>query len=513
MRNLALTIVVCAVACSDEVVWLTATAPADGCPNGGTNVSIGPDENDNGLLDASEVRSTSPICSPEAQEGNDEFLAATSPADTDACPWGGTLIHFGRDTDGNGVLDGAEFASTQPLCNGAVTPSGVSRNWTGAGGDDLWSNPANWAGGISPRPGDDVVFAVSSGLTRTRNDLGVAFAVGDLRIAGGFELYGEKVIVLGELHYDGLTRDAPSTVELPLVFLASTTVTVDDDPTVEVDLTLTGPIEGVDGLVKADPGTLALRGDNRYRGATRIDEGLVIAATANAIPAGSGVSVQNNGTFRVSETGATCAALGGPGAVQLDGPLVIDVPSGFASFSGVLSGGAALTLRGSGLQRFNNAAPSSYTGTATVEAGTLEIFTDWPNANVDVGSLGTLVGDGTLAALTARGTVAPGGAGIGRLAVTGDMDLRGARLEIQLDGNPSDIIAAAGNLDLTDTVLVPSLLAGYVPGGPTIIPIGEVGGTITAAFVGVAEGGVIDVGGSDWLVSYAGGDIELTLAP
>src|SRR5260221_1171804 len=44
---------------------------------------------------------------------------------------------------------------------------GSSKTWTGAGGNALWSNGANWAGGGAPKNGDDLVFG---GQTRA-NDL------------------------------------------------------------------------------------------------------------------------------------------------------------------------------------------------------------------------------------------------------------------------------------------------------------------------------------------------------
>src|SRR5579871_6537999 len=34
----------------------------------------------------------------------------------------------------------------------------ATRTWQGGGGNSLWSNGANWVGGIAPMPGDAVVF-------------------------------------------------------------------------------------------------------------------------------------------------------------------------------------------------------------------------------------------------------------------------------------------------------------------------------------------------------------------
>jgi len=48
----------------------------------------------------------------------------------------------------------------------AATPSPAATiSWSGAGGDELWSNPANWTGGAVPTPDDDVVINVPGGVT------------------------------------------------------------------------------------------------------------------------------------------------------------------------------------------------------------------------------------------------------------------------------------------------------------------------------------------------------------
>ncbi len=38
-------------------------------------------------------------------------------------------------------------------------------SWSGAGGDNRWSNPANWTGGVLPATGDEVVIDVPGEVT------------------------------------------------------------------------------------------------------------------------------------------------------------------------------------------------------------------------------------------------------------------------------------------------------------------------------------------------------------
>ena len=48
-----------------------------------------------------------------------------------------------------------------PFCS--ERSSAATKSWTGAGTTTLWSDPANWQGGLAPVNGDDVVFGVAGG--------------------------------------------------------------------------------------------------------------------------------------------------------------------------------------------------------------------------------------------------------------------------------------------------------------------------------------------------------------
>src|SRR5450755_2391938 len=42
--------------------------------------------------------------------------------------------------------------------------------WTGAGGNANWTTGANWASGVAPRPGDDLIFPTSAAHPTNNND-------------------------------------------------------------------------------------------------------------------------------------------------------------------------------------------------------------------------------------------------------------------------------------------------------------------------------------------------------
>ncbi|MGE0404266.1 MAG: hypothetical protein AB7T06_46585, partial [Kofleriaceae bacterium] len=97
------------------------------CANGGTKIEAGPDEDGNGVLDPSEVTSTSYVCD---GDGGSNSLVTTSEEPAGAnCPFGGTKIETGLDANDDGTLDPAEVnaAATSYVCNiapnGALSPS------------------------------------------------------------------------------------------------------------------------------------------------------------------------------------------------------------------------------------------------------------------------------------------------------------------------------------------------------------------------------------------------------
>jgi hypothetical protein len=93
------------------------------CPNGGIRMDTGIDSNNNGILEAAEVKKTSNLCN-DQKATKDPFehssLAAieSEPTGTVHCPAGGLKIRSGTDANNNGMLDPGEDTYTEYICNG-----------------------------------------------------------------------------------------------------------------------------------------------------------------------------------------------------------------------------------------------------------------------------------------------------------------------------------------------------------------------------------------------------------
>ncbi len=196
-------LVVVLMACGDNagngISTLVVTSdepPGSRCPAGGTKIEAGPDDNGDGVLDPSEVTSTSYVCSGNGSSS----LVTTSeePAGTN-CPFGGTKIETGLDTDNDGVLDASEInaAATSYVCN--IAPSGA----------------------LSPSTG--IVVAYKSVSTSATAPITVRFTLKDQRgypldLAGGYSI---NVPMQPRFSLSYFTKDAAGNVG-PLVTYTKT---------------------------------------------------------------------------------------------------------------------------------------------------------------------------------------------------------------------------------------------------------------------------------------------------
>jgi len=131
---------------SDGLVSTTEEPPGANCANGGTKIEIGIDENANGVLDASEITQTSYVCN---NNGTNALVSVSPEPSGTNCPFGGTKIESGLDTNQNDTLDPAEIdaAATTFVC--AVAPPGALSPSTGL-------VAAVKTGGVSTSPTDPV---------------------------------------------------------------------------------------------------------------------------------------------------------------------------------------------------------------------------------------------------------------------------------------------------------------------------------------------------------------------
>jgi hypothetical protein len=102
-----------------SLLSITAEPAGANCANGGQKIDYGVDDNDNGTLETSEVDGTSYACN--GTDGLTSLLATTPEAPGANCPLGGTRITSGVDDNDNGTLDAGEVDATTYVCNAAAT--------------------------------------------------------------------------------------------------------------------------------------------------------------------------------------------------------------------------------------------------------------------------------------------------------------------------------------------------------------------------------------------------------
>ena len=149
----------------------------------------GTDANGNGQLDDAEVEVMTAFCNGGADEEPDAIPDAAvlrtveiAPGD-EGCPYGGTLVQTGVDSNGNGVLDDSEVNSEQALCNGAVTLTFEAQSFTVA--EDLAVGTVIGTLAFSASDGS----AVSLELVETRpvTDIFAISGNGEFSLAGPFD--------------------------------------------------------------------------------------------------------------------------------------------------------------------------------------------------------------------------------------------------------------------------------------------------------------------------------------
>ncbi|MDX1253589.1 MAG: DUF1566 domain-containing protein [Gammaproteobacteria bacterium] len=101
------------------VVLTTTSAEPSGvnCTNGGTRVEAGIDANSNGALDATEISTTTYLCSTPGAPAAAVLINTRAEPNGVNCASGGTKVEAGTDANSNGTLDAAEVSTTSYLCN------------------------------------------------------------------------------------------------------------------------------------------------------------------------------------------------------------------------------------------------------------------------------------------------------------------------------------------------------------------------------------------------------------
>ena len=165
------------------------------------------------------------------------------------------------------------------------------------------------------------------------------------------------------------------------------------DGAAAIDLSISAAIAGAQGLVKAGAGTLNLSGANTYSGGTTVNQGTLTIGTGGTLGAVTGALFVNNtntgaGTAAVlnlaTAVNTTTGSLSGTIAVPSSGvnTATINTQSGrtftvnqttAGTYAGAIAGAGDFVLGASSTNTLILTGANTYTGTTTVNAGTLSL--------------------------------------------------------------------------------------------------------------------------------------------
>ncbi len=217
--------------------------------------------------------------------------------------------------------------------------------------------------------------------------------------------------------------------------------------------TFSGVMSETGNFVKAGTGITTFSGVNTYTGTTTVSAGTLRLGVANALNSATAITVAGGAIFDLNNFSDTVGSVAGAGSITLgSGTLTAGWDNTSTTFSGVISETGSLIKTGSGTLTLSGA--NSYTGTTTVNAGTLRsgAANVLPNTAVTVsgtgaGATATLDLNGfsdTIGSLTLGGSTTTSGASVTTGA--GTLTL-GGNVTYDATSNPLGA-TIAGNLSL-----------------------------------------------------------------
>ncbi|MBW8884074.1 MAG: autotransporter-associated beta strand repeat-containing protein, partial [Planctomycetia bacterium] len=339
------------------------------------------------------------------------------------------------------------------VAGGTIAPTastGTIDYWTGLSiSNGNWSTGANWASGVAPLPGDDLIFP--AGATRLASSNDFLTAVNSITFAGnGYSVTGTVAALTLQSGITTTNAVGTNTFSIPLTLptsetftstYATTSLTLSGlismgGQTLTINgtgnMTLSGVISGAGGaIVKTGPGTATLGGANTYTGLTTVNTGVLIVTNASGLGSTAAGTIVNSGATLQASSAVTFAEpvtlngggvnnnpLVGSGALTntstatWSGPITLGSDASIGTSSGLtltLSGGVTLaghllTVNSAGTATFSGALANVGPGGSVVVNGNLTAGTvNFTAANTYSGS--TTVHAGTLT-FSAAGTAA-----------------------------------------------------------------------------------------------------------
>ena len=196
----------------------------------------------------------------------------------------------------------------------SAAPTGFY-DWSGTGGNALWSTNANWVGTVAPPSLNTTAVRFGAAGTTFAPSVDAPWTVNRIDMAAAaYTLSGSAITLAGTAPQINVTGAAQA-IAAPIVLGATSTITN------ATALSLQGAISGAGGLVKAGAGALTLAGTHTYGGGTTVSAGtlLVTGTMTGPVTVGSGGTVGGTGTIGGSvdvNAGATLAPGIGAGALN-----------------------------------------------------------------------------------------------------------------------------------------------------------------------------------------------------
>jgi autotransporter-associated beta strand protein len=413
---------------------------------------------------------------------------------------------------------GRNYRPTLDVLEDRLTPA--THTWTGASTvSPFWSDAANWSGGAPGAGESGVALIFPSALQMVNfNDI-TGLTVASVQLtAPNYILSGEAITLIGDTTVAAANTSGQNTLNLTLnqqPFFGGTFAFFDHvyDVAGGGTLIVASQITGApvaNSVHKTGAGTLVLdNAGNDYGGTTLIDAGTLAQGIANAAPPNPCIVAQG-ATFDMGEFDASLGSLSGAGTVStppapvVPSRLTIGLNNSDTTFSGTITGSINLVKAGTG--RFTLGAISTYTGSTTVQAGTLAqgianaappnpcIVTQ--GATFDMGefdaSLGSLSGAGTVSigldpptltigadntSSTFSGVISGSGnltkIGMGTLTLsgadtyTGQTSVLGGTLQVTGSLSANTSVSVASGASLTGTAVIASATVSGTSGNDT----------------------------------------------
>ena len=435
------------------------------------------------------------------------------------------LSGFGAATEAgstSSTIYGSAYALTPVVQTGIYWKGNYDGNWTPGGANYNWVTTSGGSTTSAPPTNTQIAVFDSTGAARTAVTLNGANTIAGLKFdtsAPSYTISGANTLTLsGTVPYVQQLSSSNQTLSFSTLAMGNNTVF---DLTSSGNLTVSSAITGAYNLIKDGTGTgkLILSGNNTYTGGAFINNGIVQIQSATALGTGAatiangaalevsnGTSITATNALSVTGTGVSGAGaihnVGGAntlsGAVTLTGATTVATDTGTtlnltggitgANYGLTLNGAGTLTIgsgtttgvvalgtggvtiNSTGTTTFAGTAANTYTGTTTVNSGTLVLG---KSAGVTAVNGNLIIGDGVGAAGSTVVQVATGGGAqiSANSAVTinsdGTLNLNGQSntvAQLNATSSAAQVTLGAGTITVGGNANLNSSYAGTISG-------------------------------------------------